>query len=457
MPLLGLKKRPSEADGQILASITQDLYSKNMELAHTNKMLSLLRQIDSLVLNQLSTTAELAQDICVLLLESGNYLFTAIALSPHRSADDYAVDGIAVADGHSVEEFKGIHITLSDQFINDGPLEVIGLKGPGSRDLSFHLGTYAVSVRKVMDSLGVESLVVSKLQAQQSLLGVLIVGIKSDNDQISDSESDSLLRISSACGVAFDNKFLNAENQRVLKELAHSNQKLKALDQAKDEFISMASHQLRTPLTSIKGYISMILEGDAGDVPEQQKEMLNTAFTSAQRMVYLIADLLNVSRLQTGKFMIEPVDCYLPDVISEELAQLKESAAAKRISLIYDKPKEFPTMKLDETKIRQVIMNFTDNALYYTPAGGEVHIELENKAKSIEFRVVDNGMGVPKLEQHKLFAKFYRAGNARKARPDGTGLGLFMAKKVVVGSGGAILFKSKEGKGSTFGFTFPKK
>jgi signal transduction histidine kinase len=124
--------------------------------------------------------------------------------------------------------------------------------------------------------------------------------------------------------------------------------------------------------------------------------------------------------------------------------------------VLYDKPSVFPTLTLDETKIRQVIMNFTDNALYYTPAGGEVTISLIEKPKSIEFTVKDNGIGVPKAEQHKLFAKFYRAGNARKARPDGTGLGLFMAKKVIVASGGAILFKSKEGKGSTFGFTFPK-
>ena len=101
-------------------------------------------------------------------------------------------------------------------------------------------------------------------------------------------------------------------------------------------------------------------------------------------------------------------------------------------------------------------MNFSDNALYYTKEGGQVEINLKDNPKSIEFTVTDDGIGVPKAEQHKLFAKFFRAGNARKARPDGTGLGLFMAKKVIIASGGAIIFKSKEGQGSTFGFTFPK-
>ena len=111
---------------------------------------------------------------------------------------------------------------------------------------------------------------------------------------------------------------------------------------------------------------------------------------------------------------------------------------------------------LDETKTRQVIMNFVDNAIYYTPSGGRIKVVLSETPASIEFRVIDTGIGVPKSEQPHLFTKFYRAGNARKARPDGTGLGLFMAKKVVTAEGGAIIFDTREGKGSTFGFMFPK-
>ena len=101
-------------------------------------------------------------------------------------------------------------------------------------------------------------------------------------------------------------------------------------------------------------------------------------------------------------------------------------------------------------------MNFTDNALYYTPTGGHITVSLEDKGSTVEFKVVDDGIGVPKSEQHHMFTKFYRAGNARKARLDGTGLGLFMPKKVIVAEGGAVIFHSEEGKGSTFGFSFPK-
>ena len=112
---------------------------------------------------------------------------------------------------------------------------------------------------------------------------------------------------------------------------------------------------------------------------------------------------------------------------------------------------------LDETKIRQVIMNFIDNAIYYTPKGGHIKVGLKETEDTVEYTVTDDGIGVPKDEQPHMFSKFYRAGNAKKARPDGTGLGLFMAKKVIIAQNGAVIFKSEPGKGSTFGFSFEKK
>ncbi len=240
------------------------------------------------------------------------------------------------------------------------------------------------------------------------------------------------------------------------RKLRQTNEKLKEIDETKDEFISMASHQLRTPLTSVKGYVSMVVEGDAGKLNKQQRELLGQAFASSQRMVYLIADLLNVSRLKTGKFVIENKPTQLADVIESEMQQLTETAKTKDQILTYNKPAKFPVLNMDETKIRQVIMNFTDNALHYTPNGGHIQVNLADKGDQIEFTVVDDGLGVPKAEQHHLFTKFYRANNAKKARPDGTGLGLFMAKKVIIAQGGAVIFQSTENKGSTFGFTFPK-
>ena len=254
-------------------------------------------------------------------------------------------------------------------------------------------------------------------------------------------------------------KALNAHlEQRIseaTKELRASNVKLQKLDEAKDEFISMASHQLRTPLTSIKGYLSMIIEGDVGDITPEQKHMLSEAFVSSERMVRLIGDFLNVSRLQTGKFVIEkrPVD--LAKLVGREIDALASNAAARGIKFSYEAPKDVPKIELDENKIQQVIMNFADNAIFYSKDGSKIAVKLEKTARHVAFTVTDTGIGVPKAEQAKLFTKFFRATNARTARPDGTGVGLFLAKTVVEDHGGSIIFESKEGKGSTFGFKLP--
>ncbi|MFZ1301417.1 MAG: ATP-binding protein [Candidatus Microsaccharimonas sp.] len=254
-------------------------------------------------------------------------------------------------------------------------------------------------------------------------------------------------------------KELNAHlEQRVdaaTRELRRSNAQLQRLDESKDEFISMASHQLRTPLTSIKGYISMLMEGDIGKVTTEQKHVLNEAFISSERVVRLISDFLNVSRLQTGKFVIDkhPIDLAL--LVQREIDGLKPNAQARNMKFVYKAPKNIPVIELDENKIQQVVMNFSDNALYYSKEKGTINVTLKKVPGWVEFLVKDDGIGVPKEEQAHLFNKFFRATNARRARPDGTGVGLFLAKKVIDDHDGEIIFTSKEGKGSTFGFRLP--
>lgn len=276
----------------------------------------------------------------------------------------------------------------------------------------------------------------------------------------------SLLTISDELTIAVQNalsveevrKLNDTLEQRIAsatRELRASNSQLQRLDEAKDEFISMASHQLRTPLTSIKGYVSMLLEGDVGKVSKEQQQLLDEVFISSERMVRLISDFLNVSRLQTGKFVIEkhPVDLAL--LVQRELDSLAQNAAARGMKFTYHKPKKFPLLDLDENKIQQVIMNFADNAIYYSKDGSKITVTLKESNGWIECRIIDTGIGVPESEQARLFKKFFRATNARRARPDGTGIGLFLAKKVVGDHGGEIIFESKEGKGSTFGFRLP--
>lgn len=307
-----------------------------------------------------------------------------------------------------------------------------------------------------------------RLKTQRQTVGYILVGDKLSGEVYNNIDKNLLLIAANELAVTIQNalRFQEIENfnatlqlkiVEATNQLRRSNEKLKSLDEAKDDFISLASHQLRTPLTTIKGYISMLLEGDAGDpLNPTEKKFLQQSFVSSQRMVALIADLLNLSRMKTGKFLIEAQPCNLADITEEEVNQLIETASSRQIELSFKKPEHFPSLMIDEIKIRQVIMNFIDNSIYYTPRQGKIVVELINKPQRVDLTVTDNGIGVPRNVQYNLFHKFFRADNAKKARPDGTGLGLFMAKKVIIAHGGVIIFKSEENVGSVFGFSLYK-
>lgn len=254
------------------------------------------------------------------------------------------------------------------------------------------------------------------------------------------------------------NENLQQRIEKATEELRLTNARLRRLDTAKDEFLSIASHQLRTPLTSIKGYLSMMLEGDTGKLTNTQKKVVSEAFSSSERMVHLIHDFLNVSRIQTGKFILELNQIDLALLVAEEVDSLEKVAQTRGLSIeFHDRTQSLPLINLDNTKIRQVVMNYIDNAIFYSRPGSTVVVELSNTMKQVTLKVTDTGIGVPKNEQARLFSKFYRASNARKHRPDGTGVGIYLAKRVIEALGGRVIFSSREGIGSTFGFSLPLK
>lgn len=449
-----LHRKKLEVD---FANLSQQMYQRNLELADSNQALSLLRAIDGLVLDSHDELGTLCQNIANTIIANSPYALVAIMANPlHKKT--LKLTGIAAANPEVLTRADlRVELDSTNEWVLDSEQSVaLDVKAMSDDHIAKKLSLSKKTVAEIRPLLGVQSALVIKLLSRQRLVGLMIIGLTQEKGNILQKDRLLLDRLSEVIGIALDSNMLAEENKRVLRQLQLTNEKLKQLDETKDEFISMASHQLRTPLTSVKGYVSMVLEGDAGPLNDMQKKLLEQSFISSQRMVYLIADLLNLSRLKTGKFVIDPVPTNLADVIEGEVEQLKETAAGKNMTLVYNQPKNFPILMLDETKIRQVIMNFVDNAIYYTPAGGKIEIDLVDKAKSIEFTVKDNGIGVPADEQHHLFNKFYRAKNAQKARPDGTGLGLFMAKKVIVAQGGAIIFNSTVGKGSTFGFAFAK-
>jgi signal transduction histidine kinase len=319
-------------------------------------------------------------------------------------------------------------------------------------------------IRRMLKSYQIEF--VMPLKRGEDIIGFLFLSkkaklaySKADIRMVTDIKTELAIAVQNA--VSLDAvKQLNAHLQQRIDastdQLQRSNDQLRGLDVAKDEFVSMASHQLRTPLTSVKGYISMVLEGDGGKITKMQKQLLGEAFASSERMVHLINDFLNVSRVQTGKFMIDRHEVDFVKLVRQEVSQLKRTAEMRDLNLVMDLPKEPIPMQLDEGKIRQVVMNFIDNAIYYSKPETEITIKVSQTQREVLLEVSDYGIGVPAKQQASLFTKFFRADNARTQRPDGTGVGLYLAKTVIDGHDGSIIFKSKEGQGSTFGFRLPK-
>ena len=320
-------------------------------------------------------------------------------------------------------------------------------------------------IRRMMISHRIE--LVLPLMQDDAVIGYLCLGdhltsgyTNRDIKALNTLSDELIIAIQNALAV-HEIRELNATLQQRItnatKELRSKNAILLHLDKIKDEFISMASHQLRTPLTSVKGYLSMVIEGDAGKITASQKQLLDQAFMSSENMVHLINDFLNVSRIQAGKFIIDksPVDLSL--LVEQEINSLRPNAEARGMKFEYNKPEKFPIIDLDDGKTRQVVMNFADNAIYYSHDNSKITISLSVEGDEAVFTVKDTGIGVPTKEREHLFSKFYRASNAKVQRPDGTGVGIFLAKRVISEQGGEIIFESVEGKGSTFGFRIPIK
>ena len=241
-------------------------------------------------------------------------------------------------------------------------------------------------------------------------------------------------------------------------QLKQAYDELERIDKAKTEFLSIASHQLRTPLSIIKGYISMILEKTYGEIPEKIKQPLGNVYVSNDRLVKLVNDLLDITRLEMGRIELSLEKAHLEEIISSVVEEMKVTAEKKGLYLKYEALKEpLPEISVDKTKIRQVILNLVDNAIKYTQKGG-VTVKVRKMNSEVRIEVRDTGVGMSKEEIGNLFEIMRRGRAGFQYWTEGAGLGLYIAKKFLEMHGGRIWAESPgKDKGSTFYIELPVK
>jgi signal transduction histidine kinase len=311
---------------------------------------------------------------------------------------------------------------------------------------------------QVQEKLGVKTIVGLPIFSEDKIIGIIHFLLDVEKEQVNSLDTDTMIALADQVGIVSRNLRLYNNLQATNQDLQIANMRLRELDQAKSEFLSIASHQLRTPISALKGYLSMISDGDFGAVPPKIGKVVKDLFESAARLARLVNIFLNVSRIESGRLKIEKKPLQIGDMIESVIAELHNESDKKGVKLIYKKPKPaLPLVAADADKLREVVLNLIDNSIKYTPKGQiEVSAVVENE--NLHFIVKDTGIGIDPEEAKNLFRKFVRASGAAQIHTGGSGLGLFIAQKIIKEHGGKIWVESagKE-KGSTFQFVIALK
>ncbi len=436
------------------SDINEILYKRNSELAVKNKALSLLGNLYETSILALQPDA-LSKKICESVRIALNYELVSIFLYKEE-ADELNQIGSGFSD-RLVDEIKLSGRTMTDLVIAQASTRnfftpvIKERRSMVNEKFGYILKNVFPEdeIQSFAERAHLKSSIVYPIALGDRVLGVLLISMNREYSALPDYERDIIGSIVNVVSLAIDKSL-------TYQALQVANEKLKSLDKLKTEFLSLAAHQLRSPLTAIRGYTSMLIEGSFGEVGEKQKEAINRVFESSTHLSKVVEDLLNVSKIEAGgmKYEMAPFDV---EKAAHDLAtDLLITAQKKGLALTFTTDNKQPyTVNGDMEKIRQVFLNIIDNAIKYTEKGTiAVALSKDTTRGMIRLAVTDSGMGISAEEKEKLFQKFSR-GAGGKTNTGGSGLGLYLAKQIAEAHGGHISIDSPGvGLGSTFSIEF---
>jgi signal transduction histidine kinase len=442
---------------------TNNLREANLELQSRNSFLENLQRITNLITRTLSFKS-VTRDIVNSISDDLGYV-GGILLLVDRDKDRIYIE--AYSQSHlakkaisllpkPIKEYDSILSkanTLSAKVVRTGQIQT-------SKSFSDFVAPpvprqVANLIQKLM---GIQTTVGVPIYSEDRIVGAIIFLIDKDEEKVSDMDFSMMNALANQTGIVFKNLELVNEIQKANKQLQVANYHLKQLDEAKSEFMSIASHQLRTPLAGIMGYLSMLQEGDFGAMTPDQSKVIADVFDGSRRLIRMVNLFLNVTRIEAGRFKLNITKVDIVKVIQSEVKELRPTTAKKKLKLNFIVPKEkIPQLNVDEDKIKDVVLNLVDNAIKYTEKGG-ITVTVQKKDNNVLIIVKDTGVGINPTDAEKLFSKFVRGSGISRLSPDGSGLGLFIARKIVDAHKGKIWAESEgEGKGSKFSVELPVK
>ena len=340
-----------------------------------------------------------------------------------------------------VEALRGSRIGIGDGTVGQAAAQRTAVQIPDIENEPTHL------LHDLHRQAGFRALLAVPLLREERIIGGLVVRRKAPGEFPQDILD--LLQTFATQSV------LAIHNARLFQEIQNKGQQLEIASQHKSQFLANMSHELRTPLNAIIGFSEVLMEKMFGELNERQEEYLNDIFTSGKHLLNLINDILDLSKIEAGKMELEPSSVNLRELLEGSLVVVKERALAHGISLSLDMSDDIDTLIADERKVKQIVFNLLSNAVKFTPDKGKVGIKARQDDGAVEIAVWDTGMGIAAEDQQRVFEEFQQVGETLTGKPEGTGLGLALTRRLVELHGGTIRLESTPGEGSIFTFTLP--